>query len=108
MVDTTNYAEVCEVSAGQQEVRKYLTYVQAVASVEANLGPIKCLVNNAGINMGPCLFKNEPTEVLLTLHEHTEDHYTLYTYCSELVESSQREHPGDAECDFCNLPPAGW
>jgi len=46
VVDVTNPAAVCE----------------AVASVEATLGPIQCLVNNAGINLGPCLFKNEPRE----------------------------------------------
>ena len=34
-----------------------------------SLGPIKCLVNNAGINLGPCLFKNEPKEVFNKQYE---------------------------------------
>merc|ERR1712142_364867 len=46
IVDITNYEEV----------------VQVVTKVEAELGPITCLVNNAGINLGPRLFKNEPRE----------------------------------------------
>ena len=34
-----------------------------------HLGPIRCLVNNAGINLGPCLFKNEPKEVFNKQYE---------------------------------------
>ena len=37
--------------------------MQAVTKVESELGPITCLVNNAGINLGPRLFKTEPREV---------------------------------------------
>jgi len=46
VVDTTNYGVLQE----------------AVSKVEDQLGPINILVNNAGINLGPCLFKNEPRE----------------------------------------------
>jgi len=44
------------------DITKSEQVVEAVAQVEFNLGPIKCLVNNAGVNFGPCLFKNEPRE----------------------------------------------
>lgn len=46
VVDITNHHQVAEV----------------VLKVEAELGPITCLVNNAGVLGTPCLFKNEPIE----------------------------------------------
>ena len=40
--------------------------LQAAAEVEAQLGPIYCLVNNAGvIHRTPCLIKNGSIEVFL-------------------------------------------
>ena len=37
------------------------------ARVESDIGPIKCLVNNAGVSTVPCLFKNGNIEVIFKL-----------------------------------------
>lgn len=59
-------AELCEAGAKHRyyvvDITNAEQVSETVAQVESNLGPITCLVNNAGINLGPCLFKNEPTE----------------------------------------------
>jgi len=44
------------------DISDYETISQIVPQVEAELGPINILINNAGINLGPCLFKKEPRE----------------------------------------------
>jgi len=44
------------------DITSYDQIVQAVTKVEAEIGPITYLVNNAGINLGPRLFKTEPRE----------------------------------------------
>lgn len=49
LVDVTNHGQVSEVTS----------------KVEAEIGPITCLVNNAGVSTVPCLFKNGQIEKMM-------------------------------------------
>ena len=73
------------------------------ARVESEIGPITCLVNNAGVSTVPCLFKNGGIEVSneeksLKIHHHN---------VTEVEESCECEHHGNTECDLCHLSSDG-
>ena len=65
VVDITVYEDIVEarILLETNWAELVTQILQAVGRVESDLGPIICLVNNAGINLGPRLLKNEPREV---------------------------------------------
>ena len=78
--------------------------VQAAAAVEAQLGPIDCLVNGAGIvNKSPCLIKNGSIEVFY-IGSTWVDQIKYDLILTGLDEDCERERGWDPECHIHHLP----
>ena len=77
--------------------------LQAAAEVEEQIGPIYCLVNNAGvIHRTPCLVKNGSIEV--SSHSLLVLVVSLHCEWIGLDEDCECECCGDPECDIHHLP----
>ena len=79
---------------------------QAAKQVEEDLGPIDCLVNNAGrINQAPFLMKNGSTEV--RNRSYLSKKFLRFFLKSGMVENSECEYNWESQCHLNYLSSDG-
>merc|ERR1711915_627084 len=77
----------------QVDLKDFDKVEEMVKRVDSEHGGIKVLINNAGINLGPCLFKKEAREVVKFYNEL----FTFGFILKELAGSYQRQQHRNAQ-----------